>query len=110
MQCKTYCQGFLSYMASLASSGAFTEILMICLVTQDPDEHMRLQGSTGTDSRHQFVDDGLEHKYEDLHASAVSLAADFSRMEELLRAAKAERFLYLRKPAIPVGAYRRSSR
>ena len=77
---------------------------------QEPDEHMRLKGSTGTDARGQFVDDGLECKYEKLHACAVALAADFSRMDSLVRAARAERYLYFRKPTISVKAFRRSAR
>lgn len=75
-----------------------------------PDDLMRMPGSTGTDRQRRFVDDGLEERYETLHMTAVNLAADFSRMEVLLRSAMAERYLYFRKPVIPVRAYKRSAR
>lgn len=77
---------------------------------QAPDDLMRMPGSTGTDRQRRFVDDGLEERYETLHMTAVNLAADFSRMEVLLRSAMAERYLYFRKPVIPVRAYKRSAR
>ena len=71
---------------------------------------MRLRGSTGTDARRRFVADGLEGKFEALHTATVNLSADFSRMDCLLQSAMAERFLYFRKPEIPVQSYRRSTR
>ncbi|KAK9798618.1 hypothetical protein WJX73_010417 [Symbiochloris irregularis] len=77
---------------------------------QEGDDLMRFKGSTGTDSKRRFVDDGLEDRFEPLHALSVELAADLNTMDTLVRYARMEQFLYIRKPKISVMAFRRSLR
>ena len=79
-------------------------------MVQEGDDLMRFKGSTGTDSKRRFVDDGLEDRFEPLHALSVALAADFNTMDSLVRYARLERYLYIRKPKISVAAFRRSLR
>lgn len=47
---------------------------------QEPDKCMRLRGSSGTDERQHYVDDGLQHKYEGLHRAALELSKDLTTM------------------------------
>ena len=41
---------------------------------------MRLRGSSGTDERQHYVDDGLQRKYECLHRAALELSKDLTTM------------------------------
>ena len=84
--------------------------MIITACAQEGDDLMRFKGSTGTDSKRRFVDDGLEDRFEPLHALTVELAADLNTMDTLVRFARMERVLYIRKPKISVAAYRRSLR
>ena len=43
------------------------------LQSQDPDDDMRLRGSSGTDEHQHYVDDGLQRKYEGLHQMRLAL-------------------------------------
>ena len=57
---------------------------------QDPDEDMRLPGSSGTDKHQHYVDDGLQHKYEGLHLMRLALNRDLVDMAALISPARAE--------------------
>ena len=57
---------------------------------QDPDDDMRLKGSSGTDENHHYVDDGLQQKYEGLHQMRLALNRDLIDMAALIGPASAE--------------------
>lgn len=57
---------------------------------QDPDDDMRLPGSSGTDEHQHYVDDGLQQKYEGLHLMRLALNRDLVDMAALITPARAE--------------------
>ena len=57
---------------------------------QDPDDDMRLKGSSGTDEHQHYVDDGLQRKYEGLHQMRLALNRDLVDMAALIGPAHAE--------------------
>ena len=56
------------------------------LPDQEPDKHMRLRASTGTDKHQHYVDDGLQQKFEPLHREALDLGKELTTMASLIRA------------------------
>ncbi len=71
---------------------------------------MRLQGSSGTDEHQHYVDDGLQRKYEGLHAMRLALHRDLTDVAALLGPTRAELqclALFGRRSAHhPIGVYR----
>lgn len=77
---------------------------------QDPDDDMRLKGSSGTDEHQHYVDDGLQQKYEGLHQMRLALNRDLVDMAALIGPANAElsylKLLRRKTSHYPMGIYR----
>ncbi len=49
-------------------------------MAQEPDEGMRMRGSTGTDAAQHYVDDGLQQSLDGLHRAQLALQKDVADM------------------------------
>lgn len=80
--------------------------------TQEPDESMRLTGSTGTDVHQHYVDDGLQQRYEGLQKSQLEIAKNLTELAALFGPARAEaRYMKLcRQPRYKVGTFKTINR
>lgn len=71
---------------------------------------MRLQGSSSTDEHQHYVDDGLQHKYEGLHAMRLALHRDLTDVAALIGPAHAEleclALFGRRSSHLPISVYR----
>jgi hypothetical protein len=87
---------------------SFTEYLH----SQDPDEHMRLKGSTGTDAHMHYVDDGLQQCYEELQHMQLEMAKELTELAALFAPARSEaRYLRLcRRPRYETATFKTISR
>ncbi|EIE25087.1 hypothetical protein COCSUDRAFT_65088 [Coccomyxa subellipsoidea C-169] len=74
---------------------------------QEPDEGMRMRGSSGTDVQQHYVDNGLQQALDGLHRAHLHLLKDVSDVAELIAPARAEtRYLKFTKPRFPISTYK----
>lgn len=78
---------------------------------QEPEEGMRMRGSSGSDSAQHYVDDGLQQALDGLHRAQLKLQRDVADMAALIAPARAEtRYLKCKKPRFPISTYKTISR
>ena len=80
-------------------------------MAQEPDEGMRMRGSTGTDAAQHYVDDGLQQSLDGLHRAQLALQKDVADMAALIGPARSEtRYLKCKKPRFPISTYKAINR
>lgn len=78
---------------------------------QEPDEGMRMRGSTGTDAAQHYLDDGLQQSLDGLHRAQLALQKDVADMAALIGPARSEtRYLKCQKPRFPISTYKAINR